>query len=186
MNLDCYISVIATFIAVCATIVTGFQIFNFIDINRKLSKIKRAQNETKIQLECQRNITRECICIANGLEIWNNSDYIKTRGSMAFLEFHRALLFSIEIDRDDYDWLFKYLDKCINALTFNDFDTSGFLDNNQKQRINDGIDGFLNLVKQDEKNLLSNKNFVKIKHQYYEMRNMLEKKLNEVTSMEQE
>lgn len=60
------------------------------------------------------------------------------------------------------------------------------MDNNQKQRINDSIDGFLNLVKQDEKILLSNKNFVKIKHQYYEMRNMLEKKLNEVTSMEQE
>lgn len=186
MNLDCYISVIATLIAVCATIVTGFQIFNFIDINRKLRKIKRAQDETKIQLECQRNITRECICIANGLEIWNNSDYIKTRGSMAFLEFHRALLFSIEIDRDDYDWLFKYLDKCINALTFNDFDTSGFLDNNQQQRIKDGIKNFLSFIKKDEDNLVKSKNFIKIKHQYFEMRNKLNKKLNKVASMEQE
>lgn len=186
MNLDCYISVIATFIALCATIVTGFQIFNFVDINKKLSKIKRTQHETQIQLDCQRNITQECICIANGLEIWNNSDYIKTRGSMAFLEFHHALLFSIDIDREDYDWLFKYIEKCINALTFNDFDISGILDNNQQQRIKDGINDFLRLIKKDEENLLKNKNFVKIRHQYYEMRNVLEEKLNKVTSMEQE
>ena len=113
MDLECSISVAVTLIAACTALITGFQIINFCTINRRLHKIDKLQKDTEEQLATQKNVTQESICIFNGLEIIKHGDSVLERPSLAFLQFHQALVYSIEIDRDDYDWLFDYLNRCI-------------------------------------------------------------------------
>jgi hypothetical protein len=182
---DClsYINIIATFIAVCTTFVVGFHIINGVALNKKLRRIEKTQKETERQIVIQRNVTNESISIANGLEIWKNNENPLTRGSMAFLEFHHALIFSIEIEREDYDWLFGYLDKCIKALTYNDFQERGVVDGNQQQRVKAGILEFIKLVDEDASKIKRSKNYYRIKYQYEAMRKNLSEELGKIVSM---
>lgn len=183
MDLECSINVAVTLIAACTALITGFHVVNFFTINHKLHKIRKMQMEIEEQIGKQRNVTQEYICIANGLEIWNHCDNPLTRGSKAFLEFHHALLFSIELEREDYDWLFDYLDKCIKALSYNDFDNREVIDNNQKQRVRTGISEFTKLIDEDTVILKRSKNYFRIKHQYETMRKNLSEELKKIATM---
>ncbi|MDY6327442.1 MAG: hypothetical protein SPL47_09045 [Bacteroidales bacterium] len=186
MDLECSISVAVTLIAACTALVTGFQIINFCTINRRLHKIGKMQKETEAQLAIQRNVTQETICIFNGLEILNNGQDVLKKPATAFLLFHQALLYSIEIDREDYDWLFVYLNKCIEDLTYNDFEERGIVGGNQKKRVNEGIEAFKKDLVEVENNLKKSKNFVKIKSIYRQMRNSLDTKLDDIANLKQE
>lgn len=181
-----YIGIIATLIGVCATFIVGFQIIDSLTINRKLRKIEKLQKETQIQLTIQKNVTQENICIFNGLEIMEHVGCPLKRPSLAFLQFHQALVYSIEIDRDDYDWLFDYLNKCIDDLTYNDFEERTIIDGNQKKRIRDGIDIFMKEIICVENSLKKSKNFVKIKPIYRQMRKNLDAKLEDIANLKQE
>ena len=184
--MECYISIIATLIAVCTTFVVGFQIIDSITIKRKLHNIENTQKETRRQLIIQRNVTQESICVFNGLEILNNGKDVLKRPSAAFLLFHQALIYSIEIDREDYDWLFDYLNKCIEELTYNDFEDRCIVGGNQKKRIQEGIEAFQKDLTEVESTLKKSKNFVKIKPIYKQMRNNLEAKLSDIANLKQE
>lgn len=184
--MECYIGIIATLIAVCTTFVVGFQIIDNITIKRKLHNIEKTQRETQQQLIIQRNVTQESICFFNGLEILNNGKDVLKRPSAAFLHFHQALIYSIEIDREDYDWLFDYLYKCIEDLTYNDFEDRSIVGENQMKQVQEGIEAFLKNLSEVESALKKSRNFVKIKPVYKQMRNALDAKLNNIATLKQE
>lgn len=183
MNIECYIGIIATLIATCTTFVVGFQIIDSITIKRKLYNIEKNQKETRKQLIIQRNVTQESICIFNGLEILNNGKDVLKRPSAAFLHFHQALIYSIEIEREDYDWLFDYLNKCIEEIRYNDFDNRSIVGGDQMKRVQEGIEAFRKDLTEVEKSLKKSKNFVKIKPLYKQMRNALDAKLGDIATL---
>lgn len=185
MNIECYIGIIATLIATCTTFVVGFQIIDSITIKRKLYNIEKKQKETSKQLIIQRNVTQESICIFNGLEILNNGKDALKRPSAAFLHFHQALIYSIEIEieREDYDWLFDYLNKCIEEIRYNDFDNRSIVGGDQMKRVQEGIEAFRKDLTEVEKSLKKSKNFVKIKPLYKQMRNALDAKLGDIATL---
>lgn len=181
-----YIGIIATLIGVCTTFVVGFQIIDSLTINRKLRKINKTQKETQKQLSIQRNVTQESICVFNGLEILKYGECVLKRPSLAFLQFHQALVYSVETDRENFDWLFDYLNNCIKELTYNDFEVMGIIGGNQVKRIQDGIDAFKEDIMDVEDTLKKSKNYVKIKPLYKQMRKSLDAKLYDITNLKQE
>lgn len=181
--MECYISVIATFIAVCTTFAVGYQMISVFWINSTLKRISKQQEKLDEQMHAQTNLTNESRCLSNGYFILNNHPNVFERGILAFLEYHHSLIYSIEIEHEDYEWLFNIMNGCIDMISKDSFQDRTILGKNQDDEITKKIYEFVKLIDEDEVMLKHSKNFIKIKPYYINMRGKLKTKLEEIRKM---
>ena len=186
-----YISIIATLIGVCATIIVCYQIYNAMDVKQKLDKLEEQQKEindkhakAEEQIKKLNIISQESILLYNGFMILNNGKDVLKREHDAFLEFHHALLYSIDLNKPSYNEHFEWLEKCIEGLTYNSF-TSNTPCNINNGEIERGVTEFMKYVDKDKCIILNNSNFMKIRELYMQMTEKLQNKLNEIRSVNQ-
>ena len=104
---------------------------------------------------------------------------------------HKALLSSIETDRVDYEMIFGYLRIYISHMNSQTF-TSGFAcypdgtcrinvpGNNYGKTLQEVIDEFAKPIKEDEKQIRSNKNFCKIQFEYNRVMKLFYHRLSDI------
>lgn len=183
-----YISIIATLIGVCATIIVCYQIYNAMDVKQKLDKLEEQQKEindkhakAEKQIKELNIISQESILLYNGFMILNNGKDVSKRERDAFLEFHHALIYSIDLCKQDYEEHFRWLRNCIENFNQNSFMPNNMYDTKSND-LENGISDFMKLIKNDKDIIYNNHHFVKISTLYKQMSEMLENKLNEIRS----
>lgn len=181
--MECYIGVIATFIAICTTFAVGYQVISVCWINRTLKRISKQQEKLDEQMHAQTNLTNESRCLSNGYFLLNNHPNVFERGMLAFLEYHHSLIYSIEIEHEDYEWLFNIMNSCIDMISKDSFQYRTILGKDQDNEITKKINEFVKLIDEDEVEIKSSKNFIKIKPYYATMRTSLKSKLDEIRNI---
>ena len=142
------------------------------------------------KFRCQEYTMQEGFDIISSLIAYNSNQNFLVCG-IAFRNMHRALLSSIETDRTDYDWIFSWMRGFISEMNSQTF-TSGYapmpdgsfrinaLGNNYGKTLQEVIDEFAKPIKEDEKQIRSNKKFCKIQLEYNRVMKLFYNRLSEI------
>ena len=150
---DTYIGTIVTALSIIITLVIGYQIINAIEIRRDLRE-QRAENEKERnhyaklikdaeqkslmlerKIKKQENETLEGLNLLNALIVFNNGqDFVTCADAFAIM--HKALQYSIETERTEYEWIFLYLRKFVSVMQVQAFNASVSFHKDGKVTIN--------------------------------------------------
>ena len=192
---DTYIGTIVTALSIVITLVIGYQIINVIEIRKDLRE-QRAENEKERnhyaqllndveqkslilerRIKEQENEASEGLNILHSLIIFNDGqDFVTCTDAFAIM--HRALQYSIETDRTEYEWLFQYLRKFISVMQVQAFKASVSYHKDGKITINvlghpyygkelkTMLNDYCKPIYEVDSIIRSNPNFIKIKLEY--------------------
>ena len=191
---ETYIGTIVTLLSLAATFVIGYQIYNAIEFKKEIENQKEKYNdiikrneEIEAKMVQQEFVMEEGFAIISALVAYN-SRQDSSMSASAFLHMHRALISSIETDRTDYEWLFRYLRHFIvnmDGLTFsleyagtpNSFWSINESSEDYQCHVKRSIGEFTKVVKENDKKLRSSKNFCKIQMEYERVMRLLYNRL---------
>ena len=192
---DTYIGTIVTTLSIVITLVIGYQIINVIEIRKDLRE-QRAENEKERnhyaqlikdaeqkslmlerKIKNQENETAEGLNLLNALIVfYNGQDFVTCADAFAIM--HKALLYSIETGRTEYEWIFQYLRKFISVMQVQAFNASVSHHKDGKITINvlghpyygkelkTMLDDYCKPIYEVDGAIRSSYNFIKIKLEY--------------------
>lgn len=123
---DTYIGIIATFIGVSVTLAIGYQIYNSIEINRKLESIRAIEQKTEQQQKLIEQASHRAegnLMFSQGQTLLfqtTNTEAEEARNKCyykAFISFHTALSEFLISDLRKIDSVFENLNSCVNDMT---------------------------------------------------------------------
>lgn len=192
---DTYIGTIVTALSIVITLVIGYQIINVIEIRKDLRE-QRAENEKERnryaqllknveqkglilerKIREQENESAEELNILHSLIVFNDGqDFVTCADAFAIM--HKALQYSIETDRTEYEWIFQYLRKFISVMQVQAFNASVSYHRDGKITINvlghpyygkelkTMLDDYCKPIYEVDSAIRSSHNFIKIKLEY--------------------
>lgn len=192
---DTYIGTIVTTLSIAITLVIGYQIINVIEIRKDLRE-QRAENERERnhyaqlikdaeqkslvlerKIKKQENETSEGLNLLNALIVFNNGqDFVTCADAFAIM--HKALQYSIETERTEYEWIFLYLRKFVSVMQVQAFNASVSFQKDGKITINvlghpyygkelkTMLDDYCKPIHEVDGIIRSNPNYMKIKMEY--------------------
>lgn len=194
---ETYIGTIVSLLSLATAFVIGYQIYNAIEFRKEIEiQKKKYDNIIRRNEEIENKLKRQEYAMQEGFDIISslikyNSDQSFLVCGTAFQCMHRALLSSIETDRVDYEMIFGYLRIYISHMNSQTF-TSGFAcfpdrsyrinvpGDNYGKTLQDVIDEFAKPIKEDEKQIRSNKNFCKIQSEYNRVMKLFYHRLSDI------
>lgn len=194
---DTYIGTATTLLSLAATLIIGYQIYNAVELKNEIKEQRKLYEETKkesqeinAKFKMQQYQTQEGFDIISSLISYNKSSFAEDSMN-AFVQMHHALLSSIETDRDDYEWIFAYMRKFLSNFSGQGFcggwnvtkENRYFVvssDGKKSKSVEEFIEDYLRPIKEDEKLLRKNKNFVKIRMEYNRIMLILDKVMDKI------
>lgn len=192
---DTYIGTIVTALSIVITLVIGYQIINVIEIRKDLRE-QRAENEKERnryaqllkdveqkslilerKIKEQENEASEGLNLLHSLIVFNDGQDFVTCAE-AFAIMHRALQYSIETDRTEYEWIFQDLRKFISVMQVQAFNASVSYQKDGKititvpghpyygKELKTMLDDYCKPIYEVDSIIRSNPNFIKIKLEY--------------------
>lgn len=123
---DTYLGVIATLIGISVTLIIGYQIYNSIEINRKLETIKEVEEKVRQQQALTEQTSHRAegnlmFCQGQNIlfqapRIDKDTDRNKLY-SKAFISFHTSVYEFLISDLRKIDSVFENLNSCVNDMT---------------------------------------------------------------------
>lgn len=192
---ETYIGTIATFIGISVSILIGYQVYNAIEMRGQLEKQKDTskklqdlydQSELKrIEQEAQMN---EGFEILSALIEYNRGQSFIVCGN-ALLHMHGALMYSLNTERIDYDWIFKCIRQYLSEMSQQTF-VLNLVNKGNEYYISDGeykempLKEFINLslkpLYDNDSAIRSHNKFPRIKIEYERIMRLLERRINEI------
>lgn len=194
-----YVGIIVSLLALATTLVIGYQIYNAVELRKDISEQKRCYDAIlKKSEEMERKFKEQAYEQQEGFDIlaslirYNSGQHMFVCGE-AFYSMHHALLSSIRSNRTDYGWIFNYLREFIAEFEVKTI-TQGLslvIKNDGNHYINTPgpyfersfksfIDEYLAPIKEDEKLLRSDENFIKIQYEYNRIIKLFYDRINEI------
>ncbi|MCL2311328.1 MAG: hypothetical protein FWC41_02395 [Firmicutes bacterium] len=193
---DIYIGIIATFVAVSATLVIGFQIVNTLEIRKEISEQRKMSDELKQMnnglnktIENQQNKMEEGFSIINALMQYQKGYQYS---NIAFYYLHHALISSLRIDESEYEWLFEWLRAFIADINWENFNCGGISKQNDsyicvglnsphfQKEFKDIVKEYTIQIDEDEEKIRGDKNFCRIQMEYDRIMKLYRKRILEI------
>lgn len=194
---ETYIGTIVTLLSLAATFVIGYQIYNAIEFKKEIENQKEKYNdiikrneEIKAKMIQQEFVMEEGFAIISSLIKYNSGQSFVVCGE-AFQAMHNALVFSIETNRTDYEWIFNYLRLYIAEMNWQTF-ASGISCSSDKcwyintpgknygKPLKEIIDEYIDPIKENDMKLRTNKNFCKIQLEYERIMKLFYKRVSDI------
>lgn len=178
VDISSFIGAIATFIGISVTMVIGFQIYNALDLKRKVSVFEELEHSIelqKAQMDVMRNEQNEGACILQA-RIISGIYEEKGRSFDAFLKFHKAIKYALSVNHkiDGYDWMLEELKLYMLQINMTLFNMLGAVKDDD---IYKAIENFKKSYKDDESEIRVHPNYKEIKDKYEELMSKFEKRL---------
>lgn len=109
ISTEAYIGIIATFVGICTTFIVGYQIYNSIEMNKRINRLEKLE-ERFINIEHVDLKTEGNLEIAKGFFYKGYQDDIG-----AFHCFHMALYYFLQSDISKVDEMLTNMDNLLNA-----------------------------------------------------------------------
>jgi hypothetical protein len=194
---ETYVGIIVSLLALVATFVIAYQIYNAIELKKEIAEQKKnfeailkKNEEMNLNYHDQENKMLEGFNILSSLIQFNSGQSFIVCGT-AFNFMHHALINSIESSRTDYDWIFFHLRKYLSHFNYQTFasglskhsDGHYYINScgpNFDRSLKDVIDDYLKPIRRDEEQIRASKNFCKIQSEYNSIMRILDKRTNEI------
>lgn len=194
---DVYIGIVASFIGISVTLVIGFQIVNTLEIRKEVAEQKaisietqRLNSELSQIIKTQRSEMQEGFDIINTLIKYQEQGW--TYSIQSFSSLHHALLSSLQINRTEYEWIFRLLRSYIADINWQNF-TGAFSQRSDSRFIcceidspfyekdlKDIIKEYTDIVKADEDIIRKDVNFCSIKMEYDRVMKLYNNRISEM------
>lgn len=192
-----YIGIIITLLSIATTLVIGYQIYNSIELKKEITEQKQKYDEILLKnAEMEAKYKEQSYQMQEGFDIisaiinYNKGQSFIVCGE-AFYPMHRALVSSIETNRTDYEWVFKFLRLYISEFDRQTFciDVSKYSDNNWYinnpgedlgKPLQEIVDRYMKPIKEDEKLIRSSSNFCKIQSEYNRIMKLFYKRMDDI------
>jgi hypothetical protein len=188
--------IIGSFVGVCATFMVGYQIWNTIDVKDTIKDAKQITEEfsnLKQKVEEGEKKIKENMDIANSLFSYNNhTNLMYVSDSVLFM--HHAVLSGLDAKREDFDFVFDYLNLFISELTETSITGSRFFMTNSHNEkiINDrqspyygklvsyAISDFVSHIKETDVIIKRHDDYSRIQLQYEQVMESLYEKIDNI------
>ena len=121
-----FISICTAFIGISVTLIIGFQIGNTLQIKTKISELKETSVKLQSLLDESNKKTEMQSCLMQ-----EGFDYISAivkyhregqRSSAdAFQAFHHTLIWSLQTERTEYEWIFQFMRNFLSEIDYTCF-----------------------------------------------------------------
>ncbi len=173
-----FIGVCAAFIGISVTLVIGFQINNTLQTREELLELKKTSESLKALFDesNKKVIMQECL-MQEGFDyisaiIKFHRDGQRSSASL-FYTFHHTLIFSLQTERTDYEWIFQFMREFLagmNYACFRDIEREELIKTDIKEsyekRISAIIKEYDHRIREDELSIRNLKRFLIIKMEY--------------------
>lgn len=161
---DTYIGTIATFIGVSVTLLIGFQIFNYLELRKELTKLKRSKKEIK---KTKKNISKLEHEVQESLDIITAkfASGEQEKCVHAFLLQQKALISSLKTERKDFQNIFSGLKEYKKGIHTGYFATGNIAEVEKK------VDDYIKISKKYDSKIKKLKNYHIIKYEYEHIMN---------------
>lgn len=193
---ETYIGTIITLLSIATTLVIGYQIYNSIELKKEITEQKQKYDEILLKnAEMEAKYKEQSCRMQEGFDMISAIiNYNKGQNSIAYGEafytMHRALVSSIETNRTDYEWVFKFLRSCISELNEQTFG-NGLVKRSNNWYINppgedsgkplqEIVDRYMKPIKKDAKLIRSSSNFCKIQLEYNRVMKLFYKRMDDI------
>lgn len=179
VDLGTFIGVVAAFIGISVTLLIGYQIYNAIEIQEKISVIDKLEKEliqVKDVLENSRNEQNEDSLILQA-RISQNSNIDQLD---AFIKFHKAIMFALSVDHKDlgYDWMLDEIETFMIKIEHSCF--VSLSSSNNTETIKMEIEKFQKEYIYDSQAIKSHPNYYIIRRQYELLMTAFENRLEKI------
>lgn len=179
VDLGTFIGVIAAFVGVSVTLLIGYQIYNAIEIQEKISVIDKLEKEliqVKGVLENLRNEQNEDSLILQA-RISHKSNIYQLD---AFIKFHKAIMFALSVDHKDlgYDWMLDEIESYMTKIEHSSF--VSLIGINSRETIRMEMEKFRKEYTNDSQAIKSHPNYYIIRRKYEQLMTAFENRLEKI------
>lgn len=192
-----YIGIIITLLSIATTLVIGYQIYNSIELKKEITEQKQKYDEILLKnAEMEAKYKEQSCRMQEGFDMisaiinYNKGQSFVVCGE-AFYPMHRALVSSIETNRTDYEWVFKFLRLRISEFQLQSFGLDASRNSDNEWYINtpgedsgkplqEIVDRYMKPIKKDEKLIRSSSNFCKIQLEYNRVMKLFYKRMDNI------
>lgn len=195
INGGAYIGIIVTLLGICTTFLLGYQIFNAIEMTKKMKELEARYSESiKKNNELEIRVDKDKQEIAEGLHIiaaftTYNSGQAFITSKHAFLTMHCALEYSLGYDSTNIEDIFYYLRCYLLEMNWQAFAGGLSLHNDGEYYVNclgpdlnkslrGIITEYLNQIDETTEKIIKHPNYNRIKLEHQRVLNLLKYRLD--------